>query len=217
MNNLAAGSKYQNFLTQLLIVGFFTIFFNPNTVATSTPLATITVNARQPISAHTPLSFSLARLPTGYLTKSLRLMRIVGERRELIASQIENNGHHRLCWLLPEEMQAGETQKYDLSAGHVVQPPQLLISMDAHTLKISQGIKPVLRYQYGALPPPANKDSLYTRSGFIHPVWSPNGAVLTRIHPSDHIHHLGFWHPWTKTSFENRKVDFWNLGDGQGT
>jgi len=28
---------------------------------------------------------------------------------------------------------------------------------------------------------------------------------------------MGFWNPWTKTDFEGRHVDFWNLKEGQGT
>src|SRR5699024_650137 len=56
-----------------------------------------------------------------------------------------------------------------------------------------------------------------SRSGYIHPLWSPGGEVLTRIQPSDHYHHYGIWNPWTKTNFEGREVDFWNIGDGEGT
>jgi hypothetical protein len=31
------------------------------------------------------------------------------------------------------------------------------------------------------------------------------------------LHHLGLWNPWTKTKFEGREIDFWNLKKGQGT
>lgn len=77
--------------------------------------------------------------------------------------------------------------------------------------------KPVLNYRYGIMEAPKGKDSLFRRSGFIHPLWSPNGDTLTRIQPPDHIHHYGIWGPWTKTKIEGRSVDFWNLGGGQGT
>jgi hypothetical protein len=75
----------------------------------------------------------------------------------------------------------------------------------------------VLRYNHAPVRPPEDADPLYTRSGFIHPLWSPKGAVLTDSHPPDHIHHVGIWMPWTKTRFEGREIDFWNLEAGKGT
>ena len=44
----------------------------------------------------------------------------------------------------------------------------------------------VLRYHHGIMPPPPGNSRLYERSGFIHPLWSPLGSVLTTIHPEDH-------------------------------
>jgi hypothetical protein len=75
----------------------------------------------------------------------------------------------------------------------------------------------VLRYNHVPVPPSQGADPLYTRSAFIHPLWSPTGTILTDIHPPDHPHHMGIWMPWTKTEFEGRKIDFWNLGAGKGT
>lgn len=67
------------------------------------------------------------------------------------------------------------------------------------------------------MPAPEGVPDLYQRSGYIHPLWSPEGTVITRIQPSDHYHHYGIWNPWTKTNYEGREIDFWNLGDGEGT
>jgi hypothetical protein len=88
--------------------------------------------------------------------------------------------------------------------------------VDETGLEISDQRRTVLRYRYAEAEPPVD-NPLYRRSAFIHPIWAPNGAVLTRINPSDHIHHMGFWHPWTKTEYKGRKIDFWNLKEGQGT
>lgn len=35
----------------------------------------------------------------------------------------------------------------------------------------------------------------YKKSGFLHPVWSPGGEILTRIQAPDHYHHYGIWGP----------------------
>ncbi len=67
------------------------------------------------------------------------------------------------------------------------------------------------------MPAPKGTSRNYSRSGFIHPLWAPDGQVLTAVHPKDHIHHMGIWNPWTSTEFEGRKVDFWNLKAGTGT
>jgi len=60
-------------------------------------------------------------------------------------------------------------------------------------------------------------DTVYRRSGFIHPLWSPRGQELTRINAPDHYHHWGLWNPWTHVLFEKDTVDFWNLAKKQGT
>jgi hypothetical protein len=41
--------------------------------------------------------------------------------------------------------------------------------------------------------------------------------VLTRIQAPDHYHHYGIWNPWTETTIDGKKVDFWNLMKGEGT
>lgn len=76
--------------------------------------------------------------------------------------------------------------------------------------------KEVLTYQTATLTVPEGVKKEFRKSGFIHPLKSPSGEVLTRIQPPDHYHHLGIWGPWTKTIVEGREVDFWNLGDGKG-
>ncbi len=84
-------------------------------------------------------------------------------------------------------------------------------------LQLKSGNQPILNYQFGMTYPPQGVDKKFKKSGFLHPVWSPGGEVLTRIQAPDHYHHYGIWGPWTKTHIGERQVDFWNLGDGQGT
>jgi hypothetical protein len=84
-------------------------------------------------------------------------------------------------------------------------------------LTIRSGDKNLLRYQYGMVYPPKGVDSAFRRNAFIHPLWSPNGQVLTRIQPPDHYHHYGIWNPWTHVLYKNDTVDFWNIGGKKGT
>ncbi|MEO1011282.1 MAG: PmoA family protein [Bacteroidota bacterium] len=76
---------------------------------------------------------------------------------------------------------------------------------------------PVLQYRYAMTYPPSGVDSLYAKSGYIHPICTPKGDTLTRIQPPDHYHHYGLWGPWTHTRIDTTRVDFWNLGQGMGT
>ncbi len=45
---------------------------------------------------------------------------------------------------------------------------------------------------------------------------SPAGVVVTSSYPLQHLHHHGIWTPWTKTAFQGREPDFWNMGKGTG-
>ncbi len=75
----------------------------------------------------------------------------------------------------------------------------------------------ILNYQTAVHYPPAKVDTAYRRSGFIHPVVTPSGNVLTRLDAPDHYHHFGIWNPWTKVKIRDHVTDFWNLGSKQGT
>jgi len=69
--------------------------------------------------------------------------------------------------------------------------------------------------QPGSLPAPDIKP-VFLRGGYIHPVFTPKGKIVTDDYPSDHYHHHGIWFAWTKTEFEGKHPDFWNVGDGTG-
>jgi hypothetical protein len=94
-------------------------------------------------------------------------------------------------------------------------PANVVQDQEGITLQLQN--KPVFRYYTALCPVPNGVDPLYRRSGFVHPLWSPAGKVLTRIQPPDHYHHYGIWNPWTMTHINGREVDFWNLAKGQGT
>jgi hypothetical protein len=76
--------------------------------------------------------------------------------------------------------------------------------------------KLVLSYQMTKEPVPAGIKEAYSKSGFIHPIQSPSGQILSRIQPEDHYHHYGIWGPYTRATIGGKEVDFWNLGDEKG-
>lgn len=83
---------------------------------------------------------------------------------------------------------------------------------------IRSGEDIILRYQAepGLLPRPEISQK-FTRGGYIQAIFTPSGKLVTDDFPADHLHHHGVWSPWTKTEFEGRHPDFWNMGGGTGT
>ena len=77
--------------------------------------------------------------------------------------------------------------------------------------------KPVFFYHTAIAEPPADSPSYYRRSGFIHPLYSPAGKVMTDDFPSTHAHQHGIFHSWTNTTFKKQHVDFWNQQQHTGT
>jgi len=64
--------------------------------------------------------------------------------------------------------------------------------------------------------PRADIPPVYRRGGYFHPVWTPAGRIVSDDFPPNHVHHHGIWAAWTKTEFEGRHPDFWNMGEGKG-
>jgi hypothetical protein len=56
----------------------------------------------------------------------------------------------------------------------------------------------------------------FLRAGYLHPVFTPGGRIVTDDYPEDHPHQHGIFFAWTSTLFEGRHPDFWNMGDGTG-
>lgn len=94
---------------------------------------------------------------------------------------------------------------------------KLELYKDTDNVTILKEDKPILTYVNGIVEAPEGVSPLFRKSGFIHPLYAPNGTRLTRIQPSDHYHHYGIWGPWTKTTINGQHVDFWNLKDSLGT
>jgi hypothetical protein len=75
-----------------------------------------------------------------------------------------------------------------------------------------------LVYRTEAGPPPRpDIKPIFLRAGYIHPLRSPAGRLLTDDYPPNHLHHHGIWSAWPKTEFEGRQPNFWEMGVGTGT
>jgi hypothetical protein len=118
-----------------------------------------------------------------------------------------------------QELKRGASADFILSAGQPAQAEGgVRVAPEKGRLKVTVDGKPVFHYQAEKSPlPRPDIKPIFQRGGYIHPVMSPGGKLVTDDYPPNHIHHHGIWYPWTKTVFEGRTPDFWNMGAGTGT
>jgi hypothetical protein len=202
------------FLLYLFIVLLFSLFLT--FCSQTNPIARITVEAGDYLRVNTPVTVPLENFPI-HNTDDLVLKCIDGKNDKEVPCQLEPGNPPKLWWIISDTLKPGAERSYLLYTGKTGEWPILNTTRGEEYLSIYAGSIPVLQYHHAPVIPPEGIDSSYTRSGFIHPLWSPSGDTLTRIQPPDHYHHYGIWNPWTRVNFEGREVDFWNLGDKKGT
>lgn len=78
------------------------------------------------------------------------------------------------------------------------------------------GDRVMLTYNAAYMPSPDSSTPWFGRSGFIHPVYTPKGRVVTDGFPLDHMHQHGLMFAWTSAEFDGSPVDFWNSQKRQG-
>jgi hypothetical protein len=172
---------------------------------------TVTVEAGERERKNTPVSFELGA----------ELARRAGRRYELrdaknqpVPLQVEANGR---AFFVVRALGKSEKATYTLRAGGraVKSAADLAVKREADGVVFNAGAAPVLRFATtGKLP--AGIDPKFLRGGYIHPIYSPAGVVVSDDYPPDHKHHHGVWSAWTKTEYEGRHPDFWNMGDKTG-
>jgi hypothetical protein len=167
----------------------------------------------------TPISVSLDGFNYNTDKGNLALYEITSSGEKAVPSQLETGYSARLWFMLKGVSAKNSERQFVLKSEEKDAVTQSMVSLkkDYKDLSLMMNDKPILSYRYEDTYPPDGINPLYKRSGFIHPVWSPGGEVLSRIQAPDHYHHYGIWGPWTKTTIDDRAVDFWNLLLGEGT
>lgn len=127
------------------------------------------------------------------------------------------------CFIVAE-LPAGEQLVLNLEQVDDVGTPANDVAPAAQRLETGAwsflfGKNPVAPVTYWATERPRPRpdiEPLYLRGGFIHPVKTPAGMRVTDSYAVGHVHQHGIWSPWTKTRFQGRTPDFWNMGRGTG-
>ncbi len=169
-----------------------------------------------PVFAQLPAEFGAYR--------PMHLVEVKGTERMPVPFQVDPDEGPGIWWILSGESGAGTERTFELEEGGAsisADAPAIHCDMDASTLRISRiengKSLPIFSYNHAFVLPPAGVAPAFIRSGYIQPLFSPTGRLMTEDFPADHYHHKGIWFPWTQTEFEGHAVDFWNLGDKKGT
>lgn len=211
-------------LVSIVIFISTSCIISPQSCKCAEPFARITVEAGDSVRIDTPVSVSLSGLPVGFPADEIRLVEVQGSQRVEVPVQLEAGSSPKLWWVLSGTTAAGDKRIYELYISPSKLSKTVTIDKDDKLLTIREGDSKVLSYNHAIVPLPEgtrripeDKKYLYERSGFIYPIWSTKGNIVTEIHPSDHVHHFGIWMPWTHTRYEDKLVDFWNIQDGTGS
>ena len=125
----------------------------------------------------------------------------------------------QLFWIMRDTLSARQSRRFRISASEFDRNRELHVAVkeDGEALTVLLRGKPVLVYHTAVVTPPTGVDPIFRRSGFIHPLQTPSGRVLTEAFPEDHLHQHGVFNAWVKTTYDGREVDFWNQKAGTGT
>jgi Methane oxygenase PmoA len=123
-----------------------------------------------------------------------------------------------LVFIPKEKIPAGTKRTWLLTTVSSLQlkkPVKIQVQKDGLLVKVNN--KPLLLYHTKEAMPPPDSPLYFRRSGFIHPLYSPSGKILTDDFPVAHIHQHGIFMTWPNTLFRKELLDFWNQQLQTGT
>ncbi len=159
-------------------------------------------------------SLLAADLPPGVRGETFQLRNAEGQ-----ALPAQLTRERRLLFVV-SALAPGERRQYTLEPAMERAPAAQMVEARRHPDRVEVAIdgQAVFTYRGERTPLPSpDVKPIFSRGGYIHPVRTPAGRVVTDDYPPDHLHHHGIWFAWTSTEFQGRKPDFWNMGDGTGT
>ena len=208
--------KRQNEFMQLRQILICLFFLGGVFSARSQEVATLEVDSPdESLLSAIPVSTDLDQI-THLADSTLVLVEWVDGQAVPVNFQIAHDNGRKLVWLLDQETKGTRTFKL-MQRESASSTPLITSTVADGAIVLANSDRPLLRYNFATLMPPEGVNEVFKRSGFIHPFWSPAGKELTRIQAPDHYHHYGLWNPWTRVEYKGKTIDFWNLGERQGT
>ena len=134
---------------------------------------------------------------------------------QMVPAQLADSA--TLVFIPAESMAAGTSTAFVLKRSTSRPKSGITVTKQDNGLLVKVKDKPLFFYHTKEATPPADSPSYYRRSGFIHPLYSPGGSVLTDDFPAGHAHQHGIFMTWVNTIFRGQKLDFWNQHQKTGT
>lgn len=170
----------------------------------------ITITLTEPVTTSVPVRVQLSKP----LKSTIYLLKNVKTNRQIPAQALDSV---TLLFMSEEKLPIGDHAYTVTATGKGRKSSGVSIEKKANGLLARVHNKPVFFYHTSEAMPPADSPSYYKRSGFIHPLYSPSGRVLTDDFPVGHAHQHAIFTAWTSTVFRNSSVDFWNQQSKKGT
>ncbi len=168
---------------------------------------TVTVSAGEHARHSTPVPFALPQELRG------TAVQLRGGGGEVLPVQGDAQGG---AYFIVDSMEAGAVAEFRLERV-AAESSGVSVNRTDEAIVLHVGSRPVLTYHSAITEPPRPEiDPVYRRGGYIHPLQTPEGVVVTGDYPPDHVHHHGVWAAWTRTRFRDAQVDFWNVADRLG-
>lgn len=86
--------------------------------------------------------------------------------------------------------------------------PFAFVELNPASLELTENGKPVFVYNYGMILKEGAAEN-WRRSSYIHPLYAPDGTVLTDDFPKDHLHHRGMFWAWPVVRIDGTTYDPW--------
>jgi hypothetical protein len=190
------------------------------------PRVSLTIKAGEHDRQDTPIR---VELPEDRLSPALRerldrgpaqayVLRHTDEAHIIRFAQIDRDApgsRPRLTFILPEPLRAGQEHRYVLQESVFLKSLWSFDQRSPGILDLKSADKPVFRYNAAPVSSP-NYGPIQVRDAYIHPAYSPSGALITGDFSSSHPHHRGFFLAYEKTQVGDLKPDFWNIHLGTG-
>ncbi|MEM7696897.1 MAG: PmoA family protein [Verrucomicrobiota bacterium] len=91
------------------------------------------------------------------------------------------------------------------------------LEMGEQAIALKRGDATIFHYNIKPTEEAAEVEPFFSRTGYIHPLMAPSGAIVTGDYAPDHRHQHGLFFAWTKSKFRGEATEFWNqkreLGD----
>jgi hypothetical protein len=92
------------------------------------------------------------------------------------------------------------------------QGPFAYRDVDGVGLELTESGKPVFVYNYGTILSRGAPEKM-RRSTYLHPVYAPDGNVITDDFNPNHVHHRGISWMWPVVIVDGKTYDLWTVGE----